>query len=648
LNIRKRFLLLLLLAPLWLNAQNMVFSAEAQPATVGIEDIVHLVYTLENIPDLRNMSNPDIGSFQLVAQPSQSHYSNVSIQGNQAVETVTLVVTYALKPTKMGTFTIPPVTARDGSGKTYQCNPVTIRVVAGSTAPKRNREAQAQGMDPFGGFDPFGDDFFGDDPFAAIQKQQAQMQQLMQQMQQQMQQQAQGMGPKSMANLPSVSEKELGKTVFVRAIVDKTKVLLGEQITVTYKMYTRVPMQAQISKLPSLNGFWTQDFDIPKDQQPQREMLDGVPYSTLTLKKSALFPQQTGKLELDPAEIKGVARLADRSNPWGRDVQFTLRSTPVPIEVLALPAEKQPANFGGAVGQFKLSARIDRNKLSTDDIAVLTLNIEGSGNLKLIEAPVLKLPNGLDAYEPQITDTITGRSLRISGNKIFSYNIAPRVAGEYDIPALEFAYFDPVSKSYTTLHTQPFHLQVSQGKNDKRDAYASDKLPKDIHPMIGSLPTKALTTNPWFFRSAYWILMLCASLLLLAALIWKNRTEKLKSNTALFRKRNANKVALKRLAAAQQFLDQQKTAAFYEEVSKAIWLYLSDKLHIPLSQLSKESAAEELEKRKIAPTLRDRLNRIIDDCELALYAPSLAGKQMKQTYSDAVNLIGELEEILKK
>lgn len=641
-----RFVLLLLLAPLWLNAQNMVFSAEAQPATVGIEDIVHLVYTLENIPDLRNMSNPDIGSFQLVAQPSQSHYSNVSIQGNQAVETVTLVVTYALKPTKMGTFTIPPVTARDGSGKTYQCNPVTIRVVAGSTAPKRNR--QAQGMDPFGGFDPFGDDFFGDDPFAAIQKQQAQMQQLMQQMQQQMQQQAQGMGPQSMANLPSVSEKELGKTVFVRAIVDKTKALLGEQITVTYKMYTRVPMQAQISKLPSLNGFWTQDFDIPKDQQPQREMLDGVPYSTLTLKKSALFPQQTGKLVLDPAEIKGVARIADRGNPWGRDVQFTLRSTPVPIEVQALPTDKQPENFGGAVGQFKLNARIDREKLSTDDVAVLTLNIEGSGNLKLIEAPLLKLPNGLDAYEPQITDTITGRSLRISGNKIFKYSIAPRIAGEYDIPVVEFSYFDPATKSYTTLRTQAFHLQVTQGKNEKKDAYATGKLPKDIHPLLSAQRDYNGTIRVWFFRAAYWAIIAFASLLLLGGLFWKNRADKLRSNAVLFRKRNANKVALKRLVAAKQFLEQQKSAAFYEEVSKAIWLYLSDKLHIPLSLLSKESALEELEKRKISLALRDQLNRIVDDCELALYAPSLAGQQMKQTYSDAVNLIGELEEILKK
>lgn len=645
-NLKQRFLLLLLLAPLWLNAQNMVFSAEAQPATVGLEDVVQLVYTLENIPDLRNMSNPDLGSFRLVNQPFQSRQSNISIQGNQAIENVALIVTYVLKPTKTGVFTIPPVTAKDGSGKTYQCNPVTIRVVPGSTAPRRSRQASAQSMDPFGDFDPFDDPFFNDDPFAAIQKQQARMQQLLQQMQQ-MQQQAQGM-QQSMGKLPTVSEKDLGKTVFLRAIVDKSKVLLGEQITVTYKMYTRAPMQAQISKLPSLNGFWTQDFDIPKDQQPQREMIDGVPYETLTLKKSALFPQQTGKLELDPAEIKGVARIADRANPWGRDVQFTLKSTPVPIEVLPLPTEKQPANFGGAVGKFSLSAKLDRNKLSTDEVATLIVNIEGSGNLKLIEPPALKLPNGLDAYEPQVQDTITGRSLRISGNKIFTYTLAPRVAGDYEIPPLEFSFFDPATKTYTTLRSQAFSLQVSQGKNERKDAGAADLLPKDIHPLISTAPRTNAISGPWFFSSYYWLLIALSGIGLLALLQYKQRNDRLKSDLVLFRRRNANKVALKRLKEAKSYLDQQKVAAFYEAVSKAIWLYLSDKVQLPLAQLSRESAAEALEQKSITPELREKLNRILDDCELSLYAPSISGKQMNQTYAEAADLIGALEEILKK
>lgn len=645
-NLKQRFLLLLLLAPLWLNAQNMMFSAEAQPSTVGIEDVVQLVYTLENIPDLRNMSNPDIGSFRLVNQPFQSRQSHISIQGNQAIENVALIVTYVLKPTKTGTFTIPAVTAKDGSGKTYQCNPVTIRVVPGTTAPQRNRQQQAQNMDPFGGFDPFDDPFFNDDPFAAIQKQQARMQQLLQQMQQ-MQQQAQGV-PQSMGNLPTVTEKDLGKTVFLRAIVDKTKVLLGEQITVTYKMYTRAPMQAQISKLPSLNGFWTQDFEIPKDQQPQREMIDGVPYESLTLKKSALFPQQIGKLELDPAEIKGVARIADRSNPWGRDVQFTLKSTPVPIEVLPLPKDKQPEGFGGAVGKFNLSAKLDRNKLSTDEVATLTLNIEGSGNLKLIGAPLLQLPNGLDAYDPQVTDTITGRSLRISGNKIFTYTLAPRIPGDYEIPPIVFSFFDPTSKTYTTLRSQPFALQVSQGKNDRKDFGITDQLPKDIHPLFTKIPEPKYTPKAWFFSAYYWLLCAAGLLSLIISLIYQKRKAHIRGNAALFRRRNANKVALKRLQEAKTYLAQRKAAAFYEEVSKAIWLYLSDKIHIPLAQLSRESAAEALEQKHISPELRAKLNRILDDCELSLYAPSIAGQQMNQTYTDAVDLIGALEEILKK
>ncbi|GAA4448650.1 BatD family protein [Rurimicrobium arvi] len=637
--------LCLLLLPFWVSAQNIVFSAEASPSTVGVDDVVKVVYMLENIPNLRGASAPDFGSFQVVSGPFQSQSTNYSFNGGQQVQTSSVSLTYVLKPSQTGTFTIAPIIAKDASGKTYQCNPLTIRVVPGSTAPKQQARQQ-QNADPFGGFDPFDDPFFGgggSDPFAAIQQQHARMQQLLQQLQQQ----AQGMNPGGMPNLPNVTEKDLGKNVFVKAIVDKTKVRLGEQVTVTYKMYTLIPMQAQLSKLPSLNGFWTQDFELPADQKPQQEILNGQPYQTFTLKKSALFPQQTGKLTLDPAEIKGVARVGDRYNPYGREVQFTLKSTPVPIEVVPLPTEKQPADFGGAVGKFSLSAKLDKTQLSTDDVATLTLNIAGTGNLKLIEAPVLKLPNGLDAYEPQATDTITSRSLTISGNKIFTYSIAPRVPGDYEIPPISFSFYDPATNTYTTLNTPSYKLQVSQGKNYKKDQGVA-QMPGDIHPILTATPEWKSGSKSIIYSPAYWSVYALSIAGLLVVLYRKKQQDSLRSNTALFKKKNANKIALKRMKAAKEFMDQGKTPAFYEEVSKAIWLYLSDKLHIPLSGLSKETAADALASRNISSSVSEKLGRIIDDCELSLYAPSIAGQQMNQTYTDAVDLIGSLEEMFKK
>lgn len=628
------------------HAQSVVFSAEASANPVGTDDQVQVTFSLENVQEVQRIQNPSFPGFRVLAGPFQSQSTNYSISGNQQVRTSSISLTYVIQAERPGSFTIPPIAATDGSGHTYQSNPLTIRVQNGSLAPKR--PAQQQSVDPFGGFDPFDDPFFGGngggDPFAAIRQQQARMQQMLQQLQQQA---TQGGMPQSSQNLPEISEKELGKNIFIRVTVDKTKVNVGEQVTATYKMYTRVPMQAALSKLPSLNGFWTQDFDLPKQQQPQREILDGIPYETFTLKKSALFPQQTGTLVLDPAEAKGVARIPDRNHLYGRDVQFKLSSIPVNITVSPLPLTGQPENFGGAVGRFTLNSSIDKTSLTTDETANLTLTISGSGNLKLIEAPALKLPNGLDAFDPSIVDTITGRSTTISGSKIITYALAPRIPGDYDIPAIPFSFYDSKTGSYTTLYTKPVKLHVTQGKNYRKEN-AQAKMPGDIHDLIGASFVPQAAVQPMVRSPFYWAIYIISSLALILFILLKRKNEREQQNVRLFKNKYANKIALKRLKAAKDFLDNRQTAPFYEEISKAIWLYLSDKLHIPLSQLSKETAAEALAAKNIPVAVQERMNTIIADCETALYAPSIASQQMDSTYRHTVELIGKLEETLKK
>jgi hypothetical protein len=627
-------------------AQHVVFSAEASANPIGIEDQVQVTFTIENVQELQGIQTPDFPGFKVVGGPFQSQSTNYTFNGNQQVSSSSVSLTYILQASKAGVLVIPSIIARDGSGKTYQSNVLNIRVENGSLAPKRPSRQQ-QSNDPFAGFDPFADDPFsgggsGGDPFAALRQHQARMQQLMQQMQQQ----AQGGIPSSAQNLPEVSEKDLGKNIFVRVNVDKTKVNAGEQITVTYKMYARVAMQAGISKLPSLNGFWTQDFDLPKDQKPQLETLDGIQYQSFTLKKSALFPQQSGTLVLDPAEITGVARLADRTNPYGKDVKFKLKSSPVNITVTPLPIEGQPADFGGAVGRYSLAGSVDKINLSTDESLNLTLNISGTGNLKLIQPPVLKLPNGLDVFDPSIVDTITGRSTTISGSKIITYSIAPRIAGDYEIPAIPFSYYNSATNAYTTLYTKPVKIHVTQGKNDNKEN--TQKVLTDIHTIeIRPLPLVS-SGHPFVYSGLYWSLYLVPLLALLLFAFFKKKKDQESGNASLFRNKYANKIALKRLKTAKALLDNKQTAAFYEEISKAIWLYLSDKLHIPLSQLSKETAEEALNGKKIPDAVLHKMNRIIDDCELALYAPSGAVQQMGNTYTETAQLIGELEDILRK
>jgi hypothetical protein len=308
-----------------------------------------------------------------------------------------------------------------------------------------------------------------------------------------------------------------------------------------------------------------------------------------------------------------------------------------------LPEKDKPADFGGAVGNFSISSKVDKTNLTTDDVLNFKVTITGSGNLKLIEAPKLSLQNGLSSFDPQITDTITSRTTTISGSKIINYTITPRTAGDYDIPALSFAYFNPQSGTYTTLRTEPVKIHVKQGKNKPGDAAPAALT--DIRD-INTSPLNDLTYNskPMLYTVGYWSMYLLPLISFVGVLVWKRREEELSKDSVLLRNKRANKVALKRLVTAQKLLQQNSRMAFYDEISKAIWLYLSDKLNIPLSTLSKEKAQEGMTARNIPYDLQFKTEELINECETSLYAPSGGSMQMNQTYQQAVETISKLEE----
>jgi len=300
------------------------------------------------------------------------------------------------------------------------------------------------------------------------------------------------------------------------------------------------------------------------------------------------------------------------------------------------------------VGKFSVSDKIDKQELTTDDVATLTLNITGSGNLKLIEAPKLNLPNGLNTYDPQITDTITGRSTTISGSKIVSYVVTPQTPGDYDIPAVSFTYFNPQTGSYETELTQPIKLHVKPGKHfspvqsaDNRSALS------DIHDIVKQPLGKIIPRNqPVLFTPTYWSMYAFPLLTFVGLLVWKRRDEEQSKDSAMLRRKRANRIALQRLATAKKLLLQQSKKPFYEEISKAIWLYLSDKLSIPLSSLSRDTAMEAMSKLKVPATLQVNLENVFRECETALYA-SGGSEQMTNTYEDAIKVISDLEDVFK-
>lgn len=624
-------------------AQNVVFSANANAAKIGLADQLTVTYTIQDVDGLQSIT-PSFKDFKVLGGPFQSQSTSMQMVGNRTTQSSSVSLTFILQPKHTGKLNIPPAVAKDADGHNYQSNAIEVDVVPGSVA------AQHPAQQRSGGF--WDDPFANADPFAGMRGRSAQQ---------------------PVQKAPVEPQVNIGKDMFIRVDVDKRNVRVGEQVTAYYKLYTRLPMQMAISKLPSLNGFWTQDFDLPKQPKPVEEVVDGKRYQMFVLKKSALFPQQTGKLILDPAEAQGTARVviqSQRHNPFDdpffkqafggslmmndpffsdpfgnmayRDVPVHLKSAPVTVQVNALPTEGKPADFGGAVGSFKITSKLSRENLSTDDVTTLTLTISGSGNLKLFDAPRPNLPSGLDLYDPNILDTVTSRSTTIAGDKIITYTIAPRKSGDYTIPPITFSWFDPSSNSYKTATTTAYKLHVTTGKG----TIASTNNGKPVSGTIQDGPSLH-AVRPVILSPVYWSLYSIPLLAFAGLVFYRRRQDELAAHADEYRTRRAGNTAQKRLSVAGAMLQKGDEKGFYDELSKAIWLYLSDKLGIPISSLGKATAVEALAQRGVPEVVRSQVEQLVNQCELALYAPVGGSQQMQQSFSEAASAINNLERSLR-
>ena len=647
------FCLLAIVGCVQVGAQDVAFTTEVHTNRIGEKDRLQVTYTIRDANNIVQMGPTSLSDFDVVGGPYQQQGSNITIVGNKMVESKSISLTYVFQPKHTGILTVPGAFAKDEEGHTYQSNAVQVQVVQGSLAVQQQQRTRSRQYDP-------ADDWASQ--MAALQRQMQRYNQAVHAARQRQQQQMQRQQADPNSQMASA---DINKDIFIKVTVDKNKVRVGEQVTASYKLYARIPMQMGISKLPSLNGFWTQDFDIPRNIKPVEETYNGKKYQVFLLKKSALFPQQAGTLELDAAEAEGTARVMQtvkQTSPFAdffddpavqqafggslmmndpffnqdmfsaysyKDVPVHVKSNPVKIQVEALPEEGRP----------------DKCTFTTDDVANLRITIAGSGNLKLIQSPSLNLPNGLEHFDPISLDTVTGRSTTITGSKIITYPISARTPGEYIVPEIPFSYYNPQTHSYVILKTQPIALHIKAGKNYAPGGLAKNGGLKDIHNIDTSpLSSLSISGKPMLLSVGYWSMYAVPLLAFVGILFWRRREDALSSDIVAFKSRKANKIALKRLSSAQKLLQQNSRVPFYEEVSKAIWLYLSDKLNIPLSSLSKESAEEALSTRNIPQDLQLRMERVISDCETALYAPLGSSQQMKDTYQEAVGIISRLEE----
>ena len=613
--------------------QNVVFSTRASADEIGSDGQVQVDYVIQDAYKLKAIIPQNLNKdFEIIGGPYQGTSKHTESNGRSSYTTVTITISYLLKPKRHGNLTIPSAIATDANGQTYRSNTLQLKVHKGCAPKKANDRTRKQ----------------------AYNRQQEAQNQYQQQLQQYHQQQA-----KRQQQMEGEPVLDMNKDLFMRVVVDKPTVHVGEQVTATYLMYARLPMKVNILKLSAPEGFWTQDFATPQtNMEPMYDEYNGHQYYVFVLKKSALFPHEAGKLEIAPV-AEGVARVAQEVNLFDdpffgnqmagfdddffktvmyKDVHVELKSKPAVVNVKPLPDDGKPTNHSGAVGQFAVKTKVDKKVISTYDMLNYQVAISGTGNIKLINPPVLNLPAGLTVTEPQVSDTVTDRNVAIGGSKIITYTISADTPGNYVIPSLPFSYFNPESGSYVTINTDPVAVQVTRGKN-KIDG----DQPEDIHQIATSPLAGNSFSKPLFLTGGYWSMYAVPALAFLGLIVWRRReedyTKAIESNKGLV----ANKIALKRLATAQHFLRENDHRSFYDSVSKAIWLYLSDKLNIPLSELSHERAQGAMTEKNIPAHLQQQAQNLMEECEMALYA-NRGDMQMEQAYQKAVTTISQLEE----
>ncbi len=604
---RKIFLIILLFIGVRAFAEDVRFVMSA-PEIVSSGEQFSLTLTLNAKGD--NLQMPQLEGFDILMGPSVSTSRSFSSVNGKMTQSVSNSYTYILRGQKEGTFSISPASIR-AEGNTIQSNSLTIKVI--------------QGRKPASNAAPSG-----------TQRQDSQ---------------------EGTTRSASGSRDDL----FIQYETDKRNVYKGEMITVAFKLYSRVNLSVADQSLPSFEGFWTQDIDIPSaDQNRVREAVDGIIYNVYTLQKKILIPQQTGTLYIEPAEM--VFNVQQRVAPTSifddffgsvQNIRTSVKSNRIAITVKDLPSA--PAGFKGAVGKFTLSSEIDKTDLKSNEAITIKVKVSGSGNLKHINAPTFKFPADFEVYDPKTSYDFKVSESGINGSTIFEQVIIPRYPGNFTIPAQDFVYFDTATKSYKTLSTQEFNIHVEKGSDDQSTTVVSSMSKEDVRYIgkdiryIKTEGQKLKARHSHLFGSFMFYFAYIASLLaFIAVVVILQKKAKENANIALMRNRKASKMARKHLKAASVCLKNNNKDEFYEALLKAFWGYLSDKLTIPQSELNRDNVRVTLSENSVENTVIDEFMTVVDTCEMARYAPAAVNESIADLYSKGEKLISSFEKQIRK
>lgn len=580
------------------------FSASA-PTAVVMDKPFQLVYSINvNGKDLRV---PEFTNFDVLAGPFESHSQSVQFINGKSSSSVSVSYTYTIQAQKTGTFTIPSASITV-DGKKVTSNGVSIKVLpADANVPASKGQGNQGGQ-------------------------------------------------------ASIS----GDNLFIRTEVSKTNVYEQEAILVTYKLYTLVDIvQCNPKNTVDFNGFMKQELDQPANKQMALENYNGRNYGTFVLYKVLLYPQHSGVIQIDKWNFEAVVRVQNKAAQRSifddffdsyTNVSKYVTAPAVKINVNALPTANKPSSFNGTVGHFSLNSNITASQVKANDAVTLKMTVAGSGNMKIIKNPVIKFPDGFELYDPKVTNNFKTEASGVSGTKTIEYLFIPRHSGNFEIPSAEISYFDTQEKTYKTLRTPVYKLNVLKGEGNETQIVAGNyfdvldvkQIGKDIRFIQTNKFKISKEEEPIFATLICWLMYLIPLLISLMLFIFFRKQVKENANISLVKNKKANKVAQKRLKLAQKLLKEGNKDSFYEEVQKATWTYLSDKLSIPVSSLTKERVEEELTELKVESIIINQFIQILNTCEFARYAPNSGQQEMGNLYIETIKAISDLEERFKK
>ena len=604
--------LLLFWAQVAVYAQKLTANAPQQVAVGQQFRLTYTVNTQDHVNGFQLGQVPD--AFEVLMGPSTSTSSSFQIINGKTSQSSSVTYTYILCANQNGTFTIPAASIKV-DGNQISSNAVKILVTgqaqsgAGQSGNNGGRRAQQQ-------------------------------------------------EPQMRDAGSAISANDL----FIRVSANKKHVVEQEPVLLTYKVYTLVDLTQLEGKMPDLQGFHTQEVPLPQQKSFSIEQLNGRPYRTVTWSQYVMFPQITGKLKVPSLTFNGIVVQRNRYvDPFeaffngGSGYVEVKKAIQAPgVEIVVDPLPERPLGFSGGVGRFNLSASIDKNEVKANDPITLRVVVSGVGNLKLIKRPQVNFPKDFDVYDPKQTDKTKLTTNGLEGNMVYDFLVVPRHQGEFDIPGVEFIYYDTTAKQYKTLKSESFHIHVEKGEGGSstiQDFSGQEDvkmLANDIrHIKLGN--ARQRPSDQYFFGSQwYWI----AIIVLLGAFV---------SLFVIFRQRaianadvvgaragRANKVATKRLKVAAKLMKAGRSSEFYDEVLRALWGYVGDRLNIPVAQLSQDNIRERLSDRSVDSATVDQFLDAIAECEFERYAPGDPTGNMNKVYTKAMTAIESIEKTIKK